>query len=332
MIVKNRSIPIRILKLQSLLRRLNNNHSQYLTVKKDLIKWKAGYKGEVSLDYHLRGLDQERNMILHDLRIPHLDGIAQMDTLIITPKFLCILEVKNYSGTIIFDQAVKQLIRIYQNKEECFPDPIIQAERQKLKLQHFLNNLQYPPIKIYTLVVISNPSTLVKFHPEDTKAHNKVIHADGVWERLLHLDSSLNEVDRPKAQMMNLAKLLVENHKIEKINILKEYNISWKEILNGIICNNCGRSEVERFRGTWLCGNCKLSSKDAHLQALIDYALLKGENISRKEYQTFIKLKSDSAAVKQLCKCSFITKSGIGKGRAYQFETSKIIATLNDLL
>lgn len=331
MIVKDRGISIRILKLQSLLKRLKVNHPQYINIKKDLSKWEAGYRGEVSIDYHLSELEAERNLILHNLRIPHLSGFSQIDTLIINPKFLCILEVKNYSGTLVFDQTVKQLIRSYQNKEECFADPILQAERQKLKLQHFLNNLQFPSIHIYSFVVISNPSTLVKFHPKDTNVQNKVIHADGVWERLLNLDSKLNEDDRTKAQMMNLAKILIEHHTDEEIDILKAYNISWKDLMHGIICSNCGKTNVERIKGTWVCEDCKFSSKNAHLQALIDYALLKGENITRKDYQAFIKLTSDSIAVKQLCRCSFIKKTGTGKGSIYQLDTSKIMATLNKL-
>lgn len=82
----------------------------------------AGYRGEQSLDYYLGFLTNY--FILHDLRLPDRDHHFQLDTLLISPYFILILEVKNISGTLIFDDHFKQLIRVTPEKEEGFgPDP-----------------------------------------------------------------------------------------------------------------------------------------------------------------------------------------------------------------
>ncbi len=53
MIIKERHIPLAILKLEALLRRLPSNHSKIPQIKDELGKRMAGFKGEVSLDFPL---------------------------------------------------------------------------------------------------------------------------------------------------------------------------------------------------------------------------------------------------------------------------------------
>ncbi|WP_205173528.1 nuclease-related domain-containing protein [Bacillus pakistanensis] len=48
--------------------------------------------------------------MLHDLRLFDGQHHFQIDTLIITSKVIFIIEVKNISGTVIFDSAYNQLI------------------------------------------------------------------------------------------------------------------------------------------------------------------------------------------------------------------------------
>ena len=53
-------------------------------------------KGEQQVDYPLRFLEDNRNIILHNVRIADANGYFQIDTLILTEKYLLILEVKNW--------------------------------------------------------------------------------------------------------------------------------------------------------------------------------------------------------------------------------------------
>jgi hypothetical protein len=58
LIVKPRTIPLRIKICEAILRRLPNNHPKQDFIKEDLAKRRAGYYGEQALDYHLEFLDK----------------------------------------------------------------------------------------------------------------------------------------------------------------------------------------------------------------------------------------------------------------------------------
>lgn len=134
MIVKKRQLPLMILKLQSLLRRLPKNHPKIPYIEENLAKKMAGYRGEHSIDYPLSFLTFQNYFILHDLRLPHNDYFFQIDTLLISPKFILMLEVKNIAGKLFFDQEFHQLVRTLNDKEEVFPDPILQVKRHETQL------------------------------------------------------------------------------------------------------------------------------------------------------------------------------------------------------
>jgi hypothetical protein len=80
-------------------------------------------------------------------------------------RFILILEVKNITGTLYFDQLHHQLIRTTTDQEEAFPDPILQTRRHRLQLKSWINTHQIPAIPITSLVVISNPTSKNQSHP-----------------------------------------------------------------------------------------------------------------------------------------------------------------------
>ncbi|MGM0874073.1 MAG: hypothetical protein ACQEWV_04595 [Bacillota bacterium] len=67
MIIKEKELPIKIKKLEALLRRLPKGHSKCSYVEEEFAKRMAGYKGEKSLEYYLSFLDEDFH-IFHDLR------------------------------------------------------------------------------------------------------------------------------------------------------------------------------------------------------------------------------------------------------------------------
>ncbi|WP_242021111.1 nuclease-related domain-containing protein [Cytobacillus oceanisediminis] len=94
----------------------------------------AGYNGEKQLDYYLSLLPKNEFRIYNDLRLT-LQNAFQIDSLIITPFFAAIIEVKNYSGTLYFEPLSGQLIQIHGQKEEVIPNPISQVMRQVSQFQ-----------------------------------------------------------------------------------------------------------------------------------------------------------------------------------------------------
>ncbi|WP_162357091.1 nuclease-related domain-containing protein [Metabacillus mangrovi] len=128
MIAKKRTLPLHLLKIQALLRRLPPSHKQISLITEDMNKSTAGYKGELAADYYLSLFDQPSRYIFHDLRLPHAHTYFQMDTLYLSPSFALIIEVKNISGTLIFEPGLNQMIRSKDGIKTGFADPILQTD------------------------------------------------------------------------------------------------------------------------------------------------------------------------------------------------------------
>ncbi|MBW8351459.1 NERD domain-containing protein, partial [Bacillus sp. IITD106] len=133
MIKKFREIPIKILVLEALLRRLPFSHPKRNLLQEELNISYAGYRGEQSMDYFLGQLPQNNYLIFQDLRIPLSENAYfQIDILLLTQSFFIIFEAKNISGHLYFD--FNQLIRTLDDKEETFHDPIVQVQNQQYHL------------------------------------------------------------------------------------------------------------------------------------------------------------------------------------------------------
>jgi hypothetical protein len=111
LIKKHRSKPIIINKLRSLLKRSPVLEGTKEEIQNALNKYVSGYREEQSLDYFYRYLPATNLSFLHGIRILHQYYYFQMDTLIITPKFLLIIESKNIAGHLQFESPYDPMIR-----------------------------------------------------------------------------------------------------------------------------------------------------------------------------------------------------------------------------
>ncbi|AZB42790.1 NERD domain-containing protein [Bacillus sp. FJAT-42376] len=320
MIVKERGTPIRILKLQALLRRLRKNHPKRKQIQEDLSKCIAGYRGEHSIDYYLQQLSGEKYSILHNIHIPFNQNSFQIDTLIITNQCIFILEVKNFSGTLIFDQTFKQLLRIWQGNEECFPDPILQVDRQKNSLLQFLRSKGILKWSVFPMVVISNPATAIKTNKEYPEAEKQVVHAGGILSKLKELELPLSR-DEKSSSKKQVIDLLLNSHVEKDFDVMGYYKVSDLDIMCGVECSKCNTLTMERKRKAWVCTRCRNRAKEAHGLALMDYYLLKSNRITNRQFREFTGLISVSAASKLLINSS-LRKEGVTKGRSYLIDSS----------
>ncbi|SFC53016.1 Nuclease-related domain-containing protein [Bacillus sp. OV322] len=313
MVIKERVVPIYNEKLEALLRRLPQGHAKRQDIADELAKRQAGFRGEQSLDYHLSFLPKDY-CILHDLRLSDQDRFFQIDTLIITPSFILILEVKNFSGTLFFDTAFHQLIRTLNGKEEAFPDPVLQVKRQQRQLSAWLESKKFISIPIEALVVVASPYTIIKGNHE----LQRVVTHSGNFENLMNkLEKKHTEDVLSKKEMRKLSNLLLRNHTPSDINILQRFYLSKKDLLPGVWCPCCeALSMIRAWGGRWICNQCQQTSTDAHIQALQDYILLFGPVITGPRIREFLRLPSKSVTTK-LIKSLNLPSTGTTKDRIY---------------
>lgn len=319
MITKERTVPLKLKKLDALIRRLPGYHPLRPKIEEEWAKSRAGYRGEQSIDYHLQFFHDKHYLILHGLRIPIGENdFFQIDTLILSPRYILVLEVKNISGTLYFDQTFHQLIRILNKEEEAFPDPILQVKRQKMKLKQWLQQYKFPDIPIVPFVVISNPSSIIKTDPQHISSVSQiVIRASILQTKAEQLNRAHQKEIYSMKEMRKLSRLLIKNHSEHHPDLLQKYQISISELLTGVQCQKCLAFPMQRKRGTWFCMACSTSDHEAHCAALKDYCLLIGTAITNQQLRHFLQLSSASVATK-LLKGLNLDYAGTLKNREYQ--------------
>jgi ribosomal protein L37AE/L43A len=316
MIIKKREIPLHIKKLQALLRRLPPSHPKLPAIKKALAKRLAGHRGENSIDYPLSFLPEHRYFIIHDLRLLHKVYYFQIDSLVISQNFILLLEVKNIAGTLFFDPSFNQLIRTLDGKEDRFPDPLIQTQRQQFQLRDWLQTYHFPDIPITSFVVISHPQAIIRTTPENKKIAQKVTHLDALPGKLQHLDNSYEDEKYSEKEVRQLIRLILEQHTPKEAAILEQFQLTKKELLSGVQCPHCSHLPLKRIHGNWTCPICQIKTKNAHFDALKDYSLLFNTTITNSEAMDFLQVDSPYVCNRLLRSTSF-SCTGSKKGRTY---------------
>lgn len=315
LIEKQRKTPLLIDNLTAFLKRLPA-HPKRKEMEEYLARQKAGFKGELSLEYFYRYLPLKEVIFLHNIRILHQNYYFQIDTLILTQKFLLILEIKNLSGQIYFDNLYSQIIRRVNDIKESFEDPIYQVERQAHHLSEILKLYKISFIPIETLVVITNPNTLIESAPSYTDALYKVIKSAGLKKKYIEFKQKYNEDKLTKKELKKIVKLLKKLNQPYNPDLCSLFKINKEELTNGVFCPSCEDALLVRRKRSWFCISCKETNHDAHIFALRDYARFISTSITNKECMQFLNLPSRSQSYHLLHSLNLPFK-GTTKDRTY---------------
>ncbi len=320
MIVKQRGKLVELMRLEALLRRLPDSHHKKEMILQDFKKKNSEVRGEREVDYPLRFLNDQDYLILHNVRLADKNGYFQMDTLILTKKYILILEVKNWYGTILFGEN-GQVTRIGDDqKEEGFANPIPQVKTQTHRLQKWIQSKNLPFIPIKFFVVISYPSTIIKSISSKTPIPKEVIHNNQLFFQIEELDSELSSSGIRMNQLKWLSEEISKCHESPTENILKKYNLTLEDLQKGVICPVCTIVPMIRKKKKWLCRHCNHFSKRAHLFGLDDFVLLVGDTITNRGVRDFLLIDSPHVAKRIL---NGFVKIGNTSKRRYQLTLSE---------
>ncbi|QHS23543.1 NERD domain-containing protein [Virgibacillus sp. MSP4-1] len=315
MIVKQREMPLIIPQLQALDYRLPEQHLKRPIIRGELSKQIIGYQGEKSVDYQLSHLPLNKYYILHNLRLPDNKSFFQIDTLLLSYYYILNMEIKNFGGSIYFDDHFGQVIQTQNGKEKALPDPIYQINRQELQLEKWLRRHNFPFVPIESIVVFGNANTTIKAEP-GSPAFEKVMHSAKILKKLEEFDQKYKYASLKRNQVQSISDTLIKEHTPKRQDILRKYSISESEVIKGTRCPRCSAVPIQRQKRKWICHKCGFSSKKAHLDSLQDYALLFSPTITNQQFREFFSIPSPSTASKMLANSEF-KKNGHTKGTKY---------------
>jgi hypothetical protein len=310
-------VPVQAEQCIALLRRLPKGHSIRATVEKDLRSWLKGYYGELNVAYHLSFLPENEYYIFHGLRL--MDKLAfQMDLLLISSKFVLIVEVKNISGKLKFEKGSDLMIRELNNLEEGMDNPLQQVKRHHLQFNNWLKFHQFKGIPVEHLVVVSKTSTIIETTPDNQQIFRKIIYAESLLDKIRELEEKYQKPRITKNTLNHLSQTLLKAHHIYIPDVLQKYNLSQTDLIPGVQCTNskCKCYPMEYISASWRCNTCKETSKTAHLQSVSDYFLLYGPTITRKQLAEFLKIDSPIKA-RYLLLALNLSSTGQKRGTKY---------------
>ncbi|MDW7661871.1 MAG: NERD domain-containing protein [Bacillota bacterium] len=186
------------------------------SIKYELYAIKSGDFGEKNVEFELKN-SYIPMLCLHNVYLEHKGLTAQMDYVIITSKFICILETKLLNGNIDINNK-GEFTRTFKNsagktlKKEGMYSPITQNQRHVDLLQRYLVDKKLiKSTPVLSLVVLANPKTIVfdKYATKDVK--NKIVRADQLKVILEKMMKTHNEVNLAVLMMQEIADELITN-------------------------------------------------------------------------------------------------------------------------
>jgi Nuclease-related domain len=306
---------IELLMYEALIRRLCKNYHKFEEINSDWAKKRAGFNGEKTVYRVLTMLEEQKYYIFHNLRFKIGQYFFQIDFLIVTPRFILITEVKNIAGILFFDE-LGQFIRISHDKEEDFQDPISQVQLHKRQLIKWLEEKHFPKVPIEYVVVVSQPSSIIKISNRNPEVRKRVLPVSKLLEFIENNDRSYKNEILDQKQVKNLNNTLLKEDIPYTPNLLEKYNIPEKNIITGVKCPKCFSAPMIPLKGTWKCPHCRTCSKYAHIDAINDYLLLINSTISNRVLREFLHVPSRQKATRILASLN-LSNTGSNKNRLF---------------
>src|SRR5690625_4018575 len=302
MILRFRPKPLPLKKYERLIPRLRPDFPGIRKIQTAADNRMKGYIGERNTDYHTSLLASQYS-ILHDVGLATQGKTVQIDTLIITPHTIFLIESKNYEGVITLDTALKQLIRDDGRKEKGYRYPITQVELQKVKLQLWLRQHNLDHIPIFPLVAISDPATVIKVIGDQEAIAKTVFHAEYIPKHILDTEKRL---EGDKLNHHKIANIILKECTEYDKDILAEHGIKAADITPGVVCPDCNILGLQRMYGAWWCKRCGKKFRHAHEQAIEDYILLVNPFITNDACSRWLQLNSRHTTKRLLQRSSLV--------------------------
>ncbi|ALS80216.1 nuclease [Planococcus kocurii] len=299
--------------LTLLLARLSCHHPQRQFLERELYWITAGKRGENRMqkkfnEFHFEG----EFHILWDVNLKIDNWSVQMDGLLLTKRCVIIIESKNISGQLHFDEQTDEFFRINSAGEKTV------MENPKIQLNKHIRFLtQYFKLHKINLPV----SGLVVFTAKDSEFISKPrgVASCKTYQMIEYLLKILQAFPL-EAEMIKLTKLkkliLTNQTPYKKLPLCAYYFIDPIDLQPGVYCQTCKAFTMQRNKRSWVCDYCGVRDASAHLLALQEYFTFVGPTITNQKLRNFCGFASRAVATRLLGQLD-LEKTGESKASSY---------------
>lgn len=297
-----------------ILNRLPISHPTRNDILSRLDMTQAGFHGECQVDHYLKQISlEEPYEVFKEINLKLTShSYVSIDTLIITKKYACVLEIKTIKGAIMFQEHPAQLIRELDGVLTPLPCPAQQLRRNMKRLQYWFkqNNIHLP---IFGFIVLHYSKTRVVIPPKTTK----VLFGRDIGNTLEELDEVKPIISREKFEeiigQINSRKTFY----IPKPLMIR-YPIKIEEIRCGLMCSHCYHTVTRERR----CPKCHRSTRNCKKEAIEDWLYLIKDTITNIECLNFLGLRDKHAASYLLRSLNLVPEQ---KGKSTFYRLNKFV-------
>lgn len=299
-IIKNRDFSLKLAGLAAARHRLSAEHPILPVLAAKQAAMEAGIGGEDRVADVLSQFSFPFDIhIFHDLS-PSADEKFQTDTHCLTPWYGLVLEVKNISGILEFNENPPQLISTKEDGcQYGYESPVSQLQRNcEFLREWFLHRgIQLP---IYGAVVLAYPKQIVKTAPPRTK----LLFPNMIPAYLKSIPQQGQKL-APETFNWLSAELLKSHQRYLPKPICETYKLRWSDFRTGVGCITCGRLGMIKQPRTWVCPFCQATDPLAHQRALLEWYLIFKRTITNRECREFLNVNDIHIAKRILHNMSF---------------------------
>lgn len=200
-------------------------------LKKDIHLIKQGLEGENNVYFELKN-SLLPMICLHDVRIKAGQNYAQIDFLVITNKFMCIMETKNLVGDITVTRD-GDFIREIKYKDgstrEGMYNPVTQGRRHARLLQKALTDagiVEISTFPIKSIAVMANHKNIIDRTEAPENIKNDIYRCDQIVNFLEEeMSSEKYGVILTDSRIMHIGETISNMNKPLEFNYSSKYNI-----------------------------------------------------------------------------------------------------------
>lgn len=276
--------------LESLLHRLPDNHSRREFIQVELFKAAAGKRGEARLQRKLIEFETEgQYRFVKNVCLSRGQWKVQMDGLLLTERGAIVIESKNISGQLYFDDKTGEFSRTNtEGVKTIMDDPTTQLNKHIRFLTLFFQQ-QKIDLPISGIVVFTAKHCEFLTKP----GHHRICKTYQLIDYLFTIIQEFPQQNTPR-DLSEIQKLLEQfQTPYERKPLCHIYSIEETELLTGILCKSCKSLNMTRkHKKGWVCADCQAVDPLAFQHAVQEYFSLIDTHLSNRRLRKFCKLES----------------------------------------
>ena len=306
--------------LGSLIGRLPAVHLQRNYLEGKLHRTVAGIRGEDRMRKRFVEFQpKEEFHVLWDIGLAIGSWKTQFDGIVLTERCAIIIDSKNISGKLHFDEKTGEFYRFDDSDVKgVFDDPRIQLNKNIRFLKDWFE------LKKIHLPV----SGLIVFTPKNCEfiVRPKSKHICKVYQMPEYLFQILKAfplvADPPK--LLKLKKQIIAAHlPYPRTPICGKYYVDVRDIRNGVWCEECQTYGMKRIKKSWQCPRCGSRDRQAHRFALREYFSLIDDYITNQAFREWCGVESRFTAARMLAQFDLEIINGKTKSQSYRLKQKK---------